>query len=292
MERTKRFRSLRGLILGALALVSLWAALIFGTTGRYLTPIREELGEGPEGSARVGIGVEGRPEELPAWSIAPRAEGRAVFLLVHGLAGHPAAWNGLAEALHRRGFGVVIPFMRGHTESPVRTINLGPGEAEEVVAAARWVQRTHPGSPIIPVGISLGGAAVWLASAQAPDLFAAVVTEGAFARLAWASRDTIGRMPLRFAVEAPVRALMRQKLGFGEEEVRPDLAAKVWRGRPALVIHAEQDGMFGPRHALALAEASGAEIWTVPGARHAMALFSDIEAAADRLLALADRVEA
>ncbi|MFM9597182.1 hypothetical protein ACKI1O_48455, partial [Streptomyces scabiei] len=64
----------------------------------------------------------------------------------------------------------------------------GPGEIAALLACAREAVRRHPQIKIVLGGISLGGAACWLAAEDCPNLVA-LFTEGAFADLSEAIDD-------------------------------------------------------------------------------------------------------
>jgi pimeloyl-ACP methyl ester carboxylesterase len=174
------------------------------------------------------------------------------------------------QSLHERGYDAIATAMPGQDASPDGTVGFGKKEAEVIADTARWARQQYKERPnTILMGLSMGGAATWLASELVPDVDG-VVTEGAYARFDEAMTNWFER---RFAgaskVFRPVVwfATYRSKLHPGD--VRPIDAAAAWKGRPALVIQGELDTLIPMSHATRLAEASGAELWVVPGATHA-----------------------
>jgi predicted alpha/beta-fold hydrolase len=83
------------------------------------------------------------------------------------------------EMLREEGFGVLIPDMRWHGCLLDRQWlpTLGVEEGPDLIAWARWLQRTYPGHPVGLIGFSLGGLSVLHAIGD-PDA-AAVVRAGA-----------------------------------------------------------------------------------------------------------------
>lgn len=227
---------------------------------------------------------------IPVWRTEEMRD--CIFLLIHGYGGSPDAWTELAHRLEEEGFGVVVPAMRGQTVSGTRKVGFGVGEADELIALAEWVQKEKPEAKMIPVGVSMGGAACWIAASQRPELFDAVVTEGAFARLDWATDEflsVVTRLGPRLL--RPMMWMAEGLSGIRRATVRVDQAAAAWKGKSALIIHGRDDVLFGSRHPEALAEATESEIWWVEGANHAECHLIDFEGYVERLTALARQIQ-
>lgn len=255
-RRAKVGLSLAGLGLGYLAGCTLLAH-------GYLSPIRKAPGPRPDWM---------RPDhegEISFW-IGGSGDS-ATYVMAHGYGGSQAEWVPLANRLRKRGL-VLIPAMRGQTVSPLPRVDFGPGEAADLVALARWSKRRWPERPVVLIGVSLGGAASWLASAEDPEAVDGVVTEAAFARLEWATSEFLSSaLPGGSVLLAPVPLLASWMLGRSPASVRPDLAARRWRGRPAGVIHGTADRMFSARHPRSIAQALDVQIEWFEGAGHAEA---------------------
>jgi pimeloyl-ACP methyl ester carboxylesterase len=237
----------------------------------YLSPGRQTFPL-PLGLAEVSIPSGSGP--FSAWSTLGLAggspQGRTVFVLVHGYGGSRAAYRELLFALDREGFEAVAPSMPAHEDHPARTCGFGRTEAQGVLEATAWARSRYDVPPrVVLVGVSMGGAAVWLASAEDPTVDA-VVTEGAFARL----DPTIDRwfdltVPGGRFVLRPVRWIASRMSGSDPRSINPVDAAGTWKGRPSLVIHCGFDRLMPVQNAQMLAEASGAELWTIENAGHA-----------------------
>ena len=149
-----------------------------GSVTRVAVPI------GTEGNLSV---VLNRPE---AWE-----NGQRIVLLVHGLTGseestHPVR---LADAFVRRGFLAIRMNMRGC--GPGEGLSRGiyhSGRSEDTRAVLEWIGKNFPGSPVVQVGISLGGNATLKMAGEygskVPDFLQGVVAVSAPIDLAACSK--------------------------------------------------------------------------------------------------------
>ncbi len=88
------------------------------------------------------------------------------ILIVHGLTAHkfdPDIFE-LGKALNQKGYTVLLIDLRGHGESEGKIISGGYFERFDVIAGVEFLKNKFPGSKIIVIGISMGGAATLLAS--------------------------------------------------------------------------------------------------------------------------------
>jgi pimeloyl-ACP methyl ester carboxylesterase len=226
----------------------------------YVSPVRLRPGERLPGISEVVF--PGGEYDIPAWR---GGTGDNVFVLVHGYGGNQGYWNPMVERLLQYGEVVVLATM-GQTVSPAKQVGFGEGEAGEVLAVARALKAE--GKRVHLVGVSMGGAASWIAAGSEPDLISSVTTESAFARLDWAGDDFLSvSIPAGAKVFRPIILIAQKKKGVVSADVRPaDYAAK-WSG-PSLIFHSRDDGMFGERHPEALAAATGRGIEWYEGLKH------------------------
>ena len=168
----------------------LFGGLYFGLclmlANAYLKPARS-VPKTPEKLSDVSIQTAAGAD--PAWATPALAEhkpvGNVVFVMAHGYGGTRAAWRGVIEKVRDAGFEAVAPCMPGQDASPDKTVGFGLKEAKVIVDTVRWARSQYPTSrppKIILLGVSMGGAASWLASEQIPNEVDAVITEGAYAR--------------------------------------------------------------------------------------------------------------
>lgn len=208
-------------------------------------------------------------------AIAPETFDRSVhrhtvFILVHGYSGSQSGFNHVAETLAQRGYQVVVPAMPGHDDRTEETCGFGLRESEAVLNTVKWVRSKQTAPPkIVLVGVSMGGAACWLAAEKDPTIDA-VVTEGCFARLEVATNRWFNRKaPGASIFLRPVIWFASNMSGVSPSDVNPVEAAAKWKGKRALIVHGADDTLFAEGDARELADASGADLWIVPGATHA-----------------------
>jgi pimeloyl-ACP methyl ester carboxylesterase len=238
---------------------------------RYVSPAREVAAMPAEWSA---VSIENGDFDVPAWTTPGIANGKpagqVVFVLVHGYGGNRGGWIEAGQALKDLGAEVVIPEMPAHGESPDPQCGFGVKEARCVVEVARWAKSRVQNATIVAVGVSMGGAACWLASELDPGAFDAIAAEDSFAILDEAvDRWFAMLLPGGRTLLRPVRWFADGMTGLNPAGVRPIDAARKWNGKPALVVHCADDPLMSASHSVRLAEAAGCELWTVPDARHA-----------------------
>ncbi|MBL8086749.1 MAG: alpha/beta fold hydrolase [Chthonomonas sp.] len=219
-----------------------------------------------------------------------RFDGSVVFVMVHGYGGSPRSWQALArEFVGNESVAVVLPWMAGHGENPCSRVGFGRPEAQEVIGTVKWVrEKVGPRPRIVLVGVSLGAAACWLASEDLEDEVYAIVSESTFASLDETSARWLDLvMPKGSIVLRPVLWISELLSGSRASTVRPVDAAASWRGRPGLIIHAQDDILMPQDNADRLAAASQLKVWVVPHAGHAQVVKVAAPEYARRILELA-----
>ena len=170
---------------------------------------------------------------LHAWYLPGSKAGS--ILVFHGNAGHRGHRIGLMLALHRLGYGVLIPDYRGYGGSAG-----SPSEAGfylDAVASRDWLAARAPG-PLVYLGNSIGtGVAVELALRHPPS---ALVLRSGF--------DSLGAVGQSVYPLFPVRLLIRDKY----ESIK-----KIGRIRaPLLAVHGMSDRIIPPARGKALYDAA------------------------------------
>ncbi|HEY0866200.1 MAG TPA: alpha/beta fold hydrolase, partial [Fimbriimonas sp.] len=253
MLRSRNRRLALYLLIGA----GMYLALCFVMAKGYLSPIRRIPVAMPPLEERSANGT-------PVWTTPRFGSGKVLFVMSHGLGGARDTWSDLMLGLHERGYDCVAPAMPGQDAHPDPTIGFGAKEARTIAQTVEWA-RTQYGEPpkVVLVGLSMGGAAAWLASEIEPGVDG-VVTEGAYARFDEAmNRFFDRRLPYGSVLFRPVVWFASSMSGTRAEEVVPLDSARKWRGRPSLVIQGSDDDLIQHSHAQRLAEASGGELWVV-----------------------------
>lgn len=225
------------------------------------------------------------------WIPHPNAEGRCA-VLIHGYADAKVGAIAWATVWHSLGFNLLVPDLRAHGESGGAVCTAGCVERLDLVRLLDELRALRPEDTrqVVLFGISMG-AAVAAATALDATGIAAVVMESPYAdfrRAAMAHMDRMG---------APGQFLQRPAIRLAEwlthadyDSVRPtDLIPRL--PCPVLLIESGNDSFLAPQDRAALAQAVAAhprdrgpaEIWTVDGIEHLMALCADPTAYRQRL---------
>ena len=177
-----------------------------GTDGSWLEQSRDTLREEANGERdidpalresearhRVSIttadGLDLRAFLVPAQVEPPTAR----VVMVHGLFRGALELEPVARMFHDLGAEVLMLESRNHGASDRVPATYGLGEAEDVLAAARFLQDRHSGAqppPLILFGVSLGTTAVALAAPKLPDI-AGLVLDAPLTDLHGAAQRTL-----------------------------------------------------------------------------------------------------
>lgn len=255
----------------------------------YLSPGRSRVAKPREFS---DVEVPTAKGLTPAWITPDFAQRETLFVFAHGYGGDRDTWTLTMQQLNARGYACLAPAMPGQDASPDNTVGFGTKEAQVLVDSVRWAREQfgQKKPKIVLVGLSMGGAAAWLASELEPSVDG-VVTEGAYADFnSTISRFFDRRLPGSSVYLRPVVWIAQARSGINPISIRPELAAEKWKGRPALVIQGEHDQLIDLDHAERLVTASGADLWIVPSATHAECQHVASTEYVERLVAFASRL--
>lgn len=258
-----------------------YLGICFYLAGQYISPLRWR-GERPPEFAEVE--VSGAPTWVSPELVAGNPR-KGIFVLCHGYGGSRNSWRTLALRLQQDGYAVIVPALPAHDANPDPTCGFGRKEAEVVLACYSWAKAqssSHP-SKVIGVGVSMGGAAVWLASERGAE-FDAIVSDSAFAQFDEATENWFRSLFWGAnVVLSPVRKIAQFKTGLDPASIRPIDAARHWKGKPSLILHGDRDRRIPLQDAKRLAEASGGNLWIVPNCGHAEASSVALEEYAHRV---------
>jgi len=213
---------------------------------------------------------------LAAWYL-PGTRPAAVAVS-SGYRRHPGEVLGIAVALQREGFHVVVHGWRGTPGSEEAAHTLGVYERHDLEAAINALAARLGQVPIGLLGYSMGGA-VSISVGADDSRIAAVCTDSAFAdpqALVGERVRSALKVPAA-VVMMPVIALLARRTGARLTDFRPVLAVGRIAPRPLLLIHGEDDVLVPIHHAELLYEAAGEpkELWRLPGVGHVGAYFAD-----------------
>ena len=209
---------------------------------------------------------------VPSWASPRLAAGKGepiVFVMAHGYGGDRETWTDPMLELPKRGFECVAPSMPGQDASPDPTVGFGVKEATMVLDTVKWVRAQYKKPPkIILYGLSMGGAAVWLASEQDPTVDA-VVSEGAYSRFDEAMYNWLDKkLPFSSITLRPMIWMAAAEAQLNPAKILPLSAAAKWT-KPALVVQGDRDSLIPMHQAHELAEAAKCPLWIVHNAAHA-----------------------
>lgn len=246
---------------------------------RYLTPPRSI-------PARPAWLREREFGGTPAWVTPGLERAKVVFVLAHGLKGNRLAFAEVARTLAANGYGAILPAMTGQDANPAPRVGFGGAEAELLAKVADEARRL-PGRPkIVLGGVSMGGAAAWLATEKTRA--DGVITESAFADFPDAAGFTLDRfMPYGRYVLAPVILIGGWRSGIAIRDIVPERAAAAFAG-PSVVMHVAGDRVVPFSHGERLARAARTPLVVVRGADHALARSADPATYDRRFLRIAD----
>jgi uncharacterized protein len=230
---------------------------------------------------------------LAAWHL-PVPGSDAGVVLVHG---HEASrsWEfggrfpELAATLQANGYHVVMVDLRGHGASEGERFSFGRLERLDVRAAVDLLVREGvPPGGVGVLGVSMCAASVIGAAADDPRIGALWADAGYADILPVLEARWPAASGLPMAFLHGTRLAHRLRFGFDLGGVRPEEEIVRVAPRPVQLVHGTADTTVPYEHALRLAVASGADLWTLPGVAHAAAYGTDPIGYAQRVVAFFD----
>lgn len=208
-------------------------------------------------------------EWLEGWWVA-HPQPRGIALLFHGYGASKQQVLFPAQTLYTLGYSVFLVDFRGSGGSSGNTTTVGIREAEDVAAAAAYVQQVWPGHRLLLYGTSMGSSAVLRAVAVEGVQPAALVLETPFDRLtsAVAVRIRAVGLPTSPAAELLVfwGGMQHQFNGFAHNPVEYAQAVTV----PTVLLRGDRDDRVAAAEVEAIfASLRGEKLFiSVPGVGH------------------------
>lgn len=264
-------------------------ALCWVLASQYLSPPRHHAAVIPQFMDDVVVKTRGG--DNPTWVTKNFASATTVYVLAFGNGGIRGSFTSLALDLNKHGDAVVIPCMPGQDASPEPTIGFGNAEARTIEDTVAWVRASRPDRPkVILLGVSMGGAASWIAAGMSLAVDG-IVSESAYAHLVVTVSQFFNRaIPGGNLLFRPVVWIAQWRSGLRVADINPAVQAAHWKGKPALIIHAGDDNLVSLDQGDELAAATGGEHWVVSGAAHAGCYEHDPKAYVERLVAFANAI--
>ncbi|MBF6589333.1 MAG: alpha/beta fold hydrolase [Ktedonobacterales bacterium] len=216
----------------------------------------------------------------------------------HGYRGGKFELVGIATALWRAGFNVLLFDFHGHRPGHPGPVTLGYATTEDFFGAIAYAKRRVPSARIGVIGFSMGASAAIIGSARCPDVravvadtpfstHAAVVAHGVRRLLRLPARAT--RLPTLAVRAADV--FLPRLAGYRGGDVQPVREVAALSPRPLLLIHGTEDSISPVAQGYAVYEAAREpkELWIVEGAAHCGAYFQDRPAYCARVVAFFTR---
>ena len=238
-------------------LLAIYLAVIFGVAWLSLHPIRTPifLSPGAFDAPQEEISIPIEDFELSAWWVE-NPDSKTAIVFSHGYVMNRSELAGEAAMLYKMGYSALLLDLRAHGRSGGKKSGLGFYEQNDIVAAVAWIRARKPGTKIVLMGTSMGGAASALAAnAAGAD---ALVLDSTYGRLAEAVNGWwrfLGGRPLQIIL-APIIWVAGPLAGFNPRkiDVADSLAALTI---PVLFLHGDRDTLALPSDAIRNSERCG-----------------------------------
>lgn len=164
-------------------------------------------------------------------------------IVVHGYRGRHQAMINFAQRYYDAGYQVLMPDLRACGESEGKFISMGWLDAKDLLLWTGWILDTDPDAEIVLHGISMGAAAVMMASGQKTQEAVRAFVEDCGYTSAWDMFSS--ELKLRFHLpEFPVlylaSGMARVRAGYGLKEASALRQVKKCE-KPMLFIHGDRD---------------------------------------------------
>lgn len=210
-------------------------------------------------------------------------DGAPLMIFFHGWRGHALQDGCIGYQLSRAlGMNILLADQRGHGQSGGRCTTMGVKERDDCAAWARWAALCWPGTDMVLMGVSMGGATVLMAADRdLPDEVKAIVADCGFT----SPREILCHCIPTMLPHAPVRPCYalgwlgaRLFGGFdpNQADARQALAVSPV---PVLFLHGEADSFVPCSMSRQNFSACTAprQLVTFPGATHAASYYKQPE---------------
>lgn len=130
--------------------------------GKQLSTASEWISEKSE---KIQV-VNSEGEELNGLKIKNENVSHSYILICHQYGGSPEAMEEYARHFYDLGFNIILPYMRGHTESPYNKISFGWQDKSDIINWIEKIIKEDKKAKIALFGVSLGANAVTLAASE------------------------------------------------------------------------------------------------------------------------------
>lgn len=211
--------------------------------------------------------------QLDGWLI-PNGESSPLVIVCHGHGSSKGDGIGVAEFLHRNGYGVFMFDFRAHGESEGDLATLGWLEVEDLKAAIGYVKENVDPASIGVLGFSMGGA-VAITTAGQTDEIKAVVADSAFPdRSGLIAKAVDNNLPPPFSL---MTLLFARARGMNLDDNNPASHVQGISPNALLIIQGDSDHLVTLDDAKLLFEKAKEpkELWLVDDTPHVAAFHND-----------------
>lgn len=148
-----------------------------------------------------------------------------------------------AKHFYDLGFNILLPDLRGHGETEIKTVSMGWEDRLDIVKWCEYIIEKNENARIVLFGVSLGGAAVAMAAGEElPENVRVAVADSCYASVWDVFGEYLEKMPVvaRFPVLNISSLICKSKMGWNFKEASTVLQAGKTR-LPILYIHGEND---------------------------------------------------
>lgn len=228
--------------------------------------------------------------EITGWWFK-RPETHAVVVGCTGYRGSKSELIGIATALWRAGFNVLLFDYHGHGAGRGVPVTLAYREMDDFLSALDYAEQRVPDARIGVIGYSMGAAIAIMGSARRTEV-RAVVADSPFATHTDVVSHNVSRV-IRISGR-PIASLadffLARRAGYRGGDVAPERDAAALAPRPLLIIHGTQDRMIPASHSKRIFDAAGEpkELWLGEGADHCGTYFLNRREYCRRVVAFFD----
>ena len=120
-------------------------------------------------------------KEITALEIKNEHVSHSYIIICHQYGGSPASMEEYARHFYDLGFNIIMPYMRGHGDSPYNNITFGWKDSDDVTAWVNSIVREDEDARIALFGVSLGANAVAVcASEELPENVRLVIADSCY----------------------------------------------------------------------------------------------------------------
>ena len=182
-------------------------------------------------------------KELSVLEIKNEHVSHSYMVVCHQYGGSPLSMEEYAKHFYDLGFNIILPYMRGHGESPYKNISFGWGDRFDIVEVVEYITKNDKQAKIALFGVSLGANAVTLAASEAlPENVRLIIADSCYTSVEDLMSEHIKNQTPLSSLLVPKLISAFSKSKFGESLKSADTIAKIGNIElPVMFINGEND---------------------------------------------------